>query len=111
MKDCKVASHKTAERENAAVRHTKMLGDLQNQSGRSTFDLKSVQNRGKSLVKLDIDHSSDNSHHTTFGPWSCCLGSSRCSSWLGLTIGVISLVSCGDEKKDGVMENAEFAAF
>lgn len=87
-----------------------MLGDLQNQSGRSTFDLESVQNGGKSLVKLDVNHGSDNSHHTTFGPWSCCLGSSRCSSWLGLIIGVISPVSCGNEKKDGAMENAEFPA-
>lgn len=39
-----------------------MLSDLKHQTGLSAFDLKSIENRGKVVIELDVDDGTDDSY-------------------------------------------------
>ena len=90
-----------------------MLRNLQHKSGRSPFGLKGVENWGKSLVKLNIHHSSDHGNHATFGHRGCRLGSGCRGSRFGLCIGIMSLMTCeireGGLQKYGVFTNGKMS--
>ena len=92
-----------------------MLRNLQHKSGRSPFGLKGVENWGKSLVKLNIHHSSDHGNHATFGHRGCRLGSGCRGSRFGLCIGIMSLMTCeireGGLQKYGVFTNGKMSIF
>ena len=82
-----------------------MLRHLQHQPRGAVLHLQSIQDWGQPLVKLHVHHSTDDSHHPPLGPRGRGLGlgsggSWRSCCWLGLTIGIVSVVACGGGEEE-----------